>query len=202
LRDDGLLPGFFVFPSLTQKAADKNRSSQKPPAVWICARTYGKWATLQSARRWFHAFSGDRAFAFWIRADRAGSALPYWVQSPLNQCKTPLLCSHYWLQFNTMIKSFADAITEKIFRGDDLTKKESRQLGDIRIDKAQERLLILHHSAEKDLLTLHSLHYHKLHGTGRYSIDANSRNSKWRITFAWADQALTDVSLVKIEDTH
>ena len=61
-----------------------------------------------------------------------------------------------------MIKSFADAITEKIFRGDDLTKKESRQLGDIRIDKVQERLLILHHSAEKDLLTLHSLHYHKL----------------------------------------
>ena len=55
---------------------------------------------------------------------------------------------------------------------------------------------------EKDLLTLHSLHYHKLHGTGRYSIDANSRNSKWRITFAWVDQALTDVSLVKIEDTH
>ena len=55
---------------------------------------------------------------------------------------------------------------------------------------------------EKDLLTLHSLHYHKLHGTGRNSIDANSRNSKWRITFAWADQALTDVSLVKIEDTH
>ena len=54
----------------------------------------------------------------------------------------------------------------------------------------------------KDLLTLHSLHYHKLHGTGRYSIDANSRNSKWRITFAWVDQALTDVSLVKIDDTH
>lgn len=52
-----------------------------------------------------------------------------------------------------MIKSFADAITEKIFRGDDLTKKEARQLDDIRIDKAQERLLILHHSAEKDLLT-------------------------------------------------
>ena len=101
-----------------------------------------------------------------------------------------------------MIRSFSDSHTEKIFRGDDLTKREARQLGDIRIDKAQERLLILHHSAEKDLLTLHSLHYHKLHGTGRYSIDANSRNSKWRITFAWADQALTDVSLVKIEDTH
>ena len=33
LRDDGLIPGYFVFPSLTQKAADKNRSSQKPPSV-------------------------------------------------------------------------------------------------------------------------------------------------------------------------
>jgi len=116
--------------------------------------------------------------------------------------KVPLRCSPFGLRCCAMIKSFADALTEKIFRGDDLTKKEARQLGDIRIDKAQERLLILHHSAEKDLLTLHSLHYHKLHGTGRYSIDANSRNSKWRITFAWADQALTDVSLVKIEDTH
>jgi plasmid maintenance system killer protein len=101
-----------------------------------------------------------------------------------------------------MIKSFADALTEKIYRGDDLTKKEAKQLGGIRIDKAQERLLILHHSTGKNLLTLHSLHYHKLHGTGRYSIDANSRVSKWRITFAWADEELTDVSLVKIEDTH
>jgi plasmid maintenance system killer protein len=101
-----------------------------------------------------------------------------------------------------MIKSFADPLTEKIFRGEDLTKKDGSQLGDIRIDKAQERLLILHHSAEKDLLTLHSLDYHKLHGTGRYSIDANSRASKWRITVVWADQELTDVSLVTIEDTH
>jgi hypothetical protein len=33
-------------------------------------------ATLQGARPWFHAFSGDRATALWIRADRAGSALP------------------------------------------------------------------------------------------------------------------------------
>ena len=101
-----------------------------------------------------------------------------------------------------MIQSFADPITEKIFRGEDLTRKEARHWGDLRIDKAQERLLILHHSAEKDLLSLHSLHYHKLKGTGRYSIDANSRASKWRITFAWADQALTDVALVKIEETH
>ena len=42
LRDDGLLPGTFVFPSRTQKAADENRRSQKPPAAWIYARTFGK----------------------------------------------------------------------------------------------------------------------------------------------------------------
>jgi plasmid maintenance system killer protein len=101
-----------------------------------------------------------------------------------------------------MIKSFADSLTEKIFRGENLTRKEAKLLGDIRIDKAQERLVVLHHSSEKDLLTLHSLHYHKLHGNMRYSIDANARNSKWRITFVWANQELTDVSLVKIEDTH
>lgn len=57
-----------------------------------------------------------------------------------------------------MIRSFADPLTEKIFRGEDLTHKEARQMGDIRLDKAQERLHILHHSGAKDLLTLHSLH--------------------------------------------
>lgn len=101
-----------------------------------------------------------------------------------------------------IIKSFADSLTEKIYRGENLTRKEAKLLGDIRIDKAQERLVILHHSSEKDLLTLHSLHYHKLHGTKKYSIDANARTSKWRITFAWTNQELTDVSLVRIEDTH
>jgi hypothetical protein len=37
-----LQPAYFVFPSRTQKAADENRSTQKPPAVWICARTFGR----------------------------------------------------------------------------------------------------------------------------------------------------------------
>ena len=37
-----MLPGYFVFPSLTQKAADENRSSPKPPAVWIHTRNFGK----------------------------------------------------------------------------------------------------------------------------------------------------------------
>ena len=101
-----------------------------------------------------------------------------------------------------VIRSFADEVTKKIFRGEKLTRKEERQLGGLRVDKAQERLAILNQASEKDLLTLHSLHYHKLHGASRYSIDANSRNSKWRITFAWANDELTDVELVEIEDTH
>jgi plasmid maintenance system killer protein len=101
-----------------------------------------------------------------------------------------------------MITSFADSLTEKVFLGEVLTAKEARRLGGLLLDKAQERLVILHHAGEKDLLALHSLHYHKLHGTGRYSIDANSRTSKWRITFAWTNQELRDASLVRIEDTH
>ncbi len=101
-----------------------------------------------------------------------------------------------------MILSFADETTAKIFRGDSLTRKEERSLGDLKVKKAYERLLLLNAATEKDLLLYPALHYHSLKGTTRYSIDADSRNSKWRITFAWADQALTDVSLVTIEDTH
>ena len=101
-----------------------------------------------------------------------------------------------------VIRSFADEAAQKIFRGEKLTRKEQKRLGGLRVGKAQERLAILNQASEKDLLTLQSLHYHKLHGEGRYSIDANSRNSKWRITFAWANDELTDVELVKIQDTH
>lgn len=101
-----------------------------------------------------------------------------------------------------MILSFADETTAKIFRGDTLTRKEERALGDLRIKKAYERLLLLNAATEKDLLLYPALHYHSLQGTDRYSIDADSRNSKWRITFVWTDQALIDVSLVTIEDTH
>jgi hypothetical protein len=53
-RDDGLLAGTFVFPSLTQKAADKNRRSQKPPAVWLCARTFGKRSKHEWRRLYRH----------------------------------------------------------------------------------------------------------------------------------------------------
>ncbi len=66
----------------------------------------------------------------------------------------------------------------KSFHGEELDRKEARRFGGLRVEKAQERLLVLEHATEKDLMALHSLHYHKLHGSGKYSIDANSRNSK------------------------
>jgi plasmid maintenance system killer protein len=101
-----------------------------------------------------------------------------------------------------VIQSFSDEVTRKIFIGEELNRKEKKLLGDLRIEKAQERLAVLNQATEKDLLSLCSLHYHALHGTGRYSIDANSRNSKEKIAFAWADDRLKNVALVKIEDTH
>ena len=101
-----------------------------------------------------------------------------------------------------MIASFADSTTEKIFLGEELTRKELRKLGGLNVDKAQERLAILNQTSERDLIALPVLHYHALRGKKRYSIDANSRRSKWRITFAWTDENLCDVELVEIEDTH
>jgi plasmid maintenance system killer protein len=101
-----------------------------------------------------------------------------------------------------VIISFADQVTEKIFMGESLTRKETSHLGDLNLNKTQERLAILNRANEKDLLTLSYLHYHRLQGTDRYSIDANSRKSKWRITFSWKEDSRVDVQLVKIEDTH
>ena len=101
-----------------------------------------------------------------------------------------------------MIVSFADSATEKVFVGESLSRKESRKYGGLDVNKAQERMAILNQASEQDLLTLPVLHYHALRGTRRCSIDANARRSKWRITFAWKDEQLCDVELVKIEDTH
>lgn len=100
-----------------------------------------------------------------------------------------------------MILSFSDKTTEKIFKGVELTRKEIRALGQLNFDKAYDRLEALHFATEKILLNLVTLHYHRL-GSGRYSIDADSRRSPWRITFEWDNDELTDVKLVKIEDTH
>jgi plasmid maintenance system killer protein len=114
----------------------------------------------------------------------------------------PLDAFSFLVTIMAVIQSFADEATRKVFEGEELNRKEKKRFGDLRIDKAQERLAVLNQATEKDLLSLHSLHYHALGGTRLYSIDANSRNSKWRITFAWTDELLTDVRLVKIEDTH
>lgn len=101
-----------------------------------------------------------------------------------------------------VIKSFADIVTEKLFLGDQLTRKESNKLGKLNPIKAFERLAILNEADEKTLILTPALHYHKLKGTAKYSIDADSRNSPWRITFQWENTEMKDVELVKIEDTH
>lgn len=104
--------------------------------------------------------------------------------------------------FFAVIENFADQITGKIFRGEELSRKEYRELRDLNIVRAFERLAILNRADEKTLRQIPFLHYHKLHGTSRYSIDADSRKSKWRITFKWKDEEMVDVTLVRIEDTH
>ena len=70
------------------------------------------------------------------------------------------------------------------------------------MEKAETRLDQLDSAEEKDLLLAAHLFYHNLKGTKRYSIDADSRKSPWRITFVWEDDEMKDVRLVKIEDTH
>lgn len=101
-----------------------------------------------------------------------------------------------------MIESFANETTCKLFRGEQLSRKEAKGMGDLNIIRAFERLAILNRSDEKSLLLTPFLHYHRLKGTSLYSIDAESRKSKWRITFAWDNEEKTDVRLVKIENTH
>lgn len=101
-----------------------------------------------------------------------------------------------------MIKSFADAFTEKVFLAKPVTKKERKLYGGLDFPKTKRKLEMLAVATERDLILVPSMRYHKLQGTDRYSIDAFARNSPWRITFAWEDEELTDVKLVKIEDTH
>jgi plasmid maintenance system killer protein len=100
-----------------------------------------------------------------------------------------------------MIKSFSDTPTSKIFNGEALTRKEIRGFGSMNFSKAKQRLDILNEATQTNLLQLSSLHYHTLHN-GRYSIDADSRKSKWRIIFSWENEECTNVELVRIEDTH
>jgi len=62
--------------------------------------------------------------------------------------------------------------------------------------------MVLATANEKRLMMAKHLHYHSLHGDARYSIDADSRRSPWRITFLWDGDEMADVLFVKIEDTH
>ena len=101
-----------------------------------------------------------------------------------------------------MIKSFSSALTEKIFLGEELTKIERKSLGALDLNRAKLRLEMLDAASERDLFLLPALKYHRLHGTKRCSIDADKRNSPWRITFSWENDELTDVVCVKVEDTH
>lgn len=126
-----------------------------------------------------------------------------WWPSKLNRKRFQLLALFsFSVTVLPVIQSFGDDVTEKIFLGDTLSRKELQKLGDLDITKAQQRLAVLHQASEQDLLRLPMLHYHRLHGTARYSIDATSRRSRWRITFAWTDEQATVVELVLLEDTH
>jgi len=101
-----------------------------------------------------------------------------------------------------MIESFSNSATQKIFSGENLTKKERKSVGALNIEMAQRNLQILDLASEKDLLLSPALHYRRLQGSDRFSIDADARNSPWRITFKWTNEQLIDVELVHIEDTH
>jgi plasmid maintenance system killer protein len=112
-----------------------------------------------------------------------------------------LPCSPFCVFF-AVIKSFADATTETLFLGGELSRKEAQKLGGLNSIKAHERLSMLNEADEKALLLSPFLHYHKLKGSTRYSIDADSRKSPWRITFQWENAEMKDVLIVKVEDTH
>lgn len=102
----------------------------------------------------------------------------------------------------TVILSFDDKAAEKIFADKTLTQKEMKKLGGLNVKKAESRLQMLNQATEKNLIAAASLYYHSLSGSKRYSIDADVRKSKWRITFTWDDDAKKNVQLVRIEDTH
>ena len=106
------------------------------------------------------------------------------------------------MYFTSVIRSFADTTTEKLFLGEELSRKETNKLGTLNPIKAFERLAILNEADEKSLLLTPALHYHKLQGTSKYSIDADSRKSPWRIAFQWENLEMKNVELARIEDPH
>jgi addiction module HigA family antidote len=57
-----------------------------------------------------------------------------------------------------MIKSFSSTVTEKIFNGDALTKKDRKSIGSLNVAKAQERLVQLNTADQKVLLKIEDTH--------------------------------------------
>jgi plasmid maintenance system killer protein len=113
-----------------------------------------------------------------------------------------LICPLFGVFISVVIQSFADTLTEKLFLGAEMSRRELNKLGTLNPVKAFERLAILNESDEKALRLIPALHYHKLKGSTKYAIDADSRKSPWRITFQWENAEMRNVGLVKIEDTH
>jgi hypothetical protein len=81
-----------------------------------------------------------------------------------------------------VIESFRDTTIEKLFLGQELSRKESNKLGCLNRTRVFERLAILDGANEKSLLLIPGLHDHKLKGTRKYSIDADFRKSPSPIT--------------------
>ncbi|WP_420627542.1 type II toxin-antitoxin system RelE/ParE family toxin [Candidatus Leptofilum sp.] len=90
-----------------------------------------------------------------------------------------------------MIKSFASAETEKIFRG-----KVSRKLPNDIQRTARRKLLYLQDAEDlRDLLAPPGNRLEKLRGNrdGQYSIRINNQ---WRICFRWENDYALDVEIV------
>lgn len=101
-----------------------------------------------------------------------------------------------------MIKGFACKLTEKLYNGEPLRRKEINSFGDCDLCKALERLNVLNEATERDLKMLISFRYHRIGGTPYFSIDTK-RNSAWRILFQWDNDEMCDVKLVKLTtETH
>ena len=73
-------------------------------------------------------------------------------------------------------------------------EKKPTKLGTFNPVKAFELLAILNEADEKSPLLNPALHYHKFQGASKYSIDADSRKSPWRITFQWENLEMKNVS--------
>ena len=173
-------------------------------------------ATLRGGSRWaisYTAPSRPRPPATWRRGIHWSSGEPRWGRwhcwhPPLTRLGRGLpeeqrTCSVLFFGYILgVIRSFADRLTEKLFLGERLSKKERKWIGSLNTEKAFERLSFLDEADEKLLLLAPHLHCHALHGTGHDSIDADSRRSPWRITFSWENEEMKDVTLAKIEDTH